>query len=283
MFPIRDHNASMRVPFVTWALIAANVVIFLLYFPQLSARPAALFEFYDTWALRPMDVSNGEDLHTLVTSMFLHGGWLHLAGNMLFLWIFGDNIEDLLGHVGYLLFYLASGVAAAAGQWIADPNSTIPVVGASGAIAGVMGAYLLMFPRARVDILVFLLFFIRVFTIPAWVVLGLWFALQIVSAFATDPNMGGVAYWAHAIGFIAGFLLIIPLWLARGGPDWWASHGGHPPHGAVRYRSGVAGVPRVVRHGDAGRPARPLRDITRVPRAGRRAGQRPGPWSGGRR
>ncbi|MBF9036540.1 rhomboid family intramembrane serine protease [Rhodobacterales bacterium HKCCE2091] len=283
MFPIRDHNPSNRTPFVTWALIAANCVIFLLYYPELSAQPARLMGFYDAWALVPAEISRGIDGHTLLTSMFLHGGWMHLAGNMLFLWIFGDNVEDLLGHLGFLVFYLASGVAASLGQWLADPGSTVPVVGASGAIAGVMGGYLLMFPKARVDILVILVVIFRVFTVPAWAMLGFWFAVQLVSGASADLTGGGVAYWAHTAGFVAGAAFLLPAWLRRGGPAWWNRTHGHPLHSAAHYRDTRSGIPRVTRDG-SGHVAEPLSAITRVPRAGRRRGGRRnggGPWSGG--
>ena len=152
MFPIRDHNPSERTPYVTYALLAANILIFISYWPLQTNYPEHLGAFWDAWAMRPVEITRGIDLHTLVTSMFLHGGWMHLAGNMLFLYIFGDNLEDQLGHVPFLLFYLACGVLADLGQIIADPDSPIPNVGASGAIAGVMGGYLLLFPKAKVDI-----------------------------------------------------------------------------------------------------------------------------------
>jgi membrane associated rhomboid family serine protease len=207
---------------VTWALIAINVVVFLSYFPSMSGNERLLMSFFDQWALVPAEALGGQDGHTLVTSMFLHGGWMHLIGNMLFLYIFGDNMEDLLGHLGFLGFYLASGLAAAAGQILADPGSQIPMVGASGAIAGVMGGYLLMFPRARIDVLVIIIFLIKIFTIPAWLMLGIWFGLQLVNGLAMDVAGGGVAYWAHAGGFVAGVLLVLPAFLRRGGPAYWA-------------------------------------------------------------
>jgi membrane associated rhomboid family serine protease len=222
MFPIRDHNPSDRRPFVTWALIAINVVVFLSYYPSLSGNERLLMSFFDDWALVPIEAVNGKDGHTLLTSMFLHGGWMHLIGNMLFLYIFGDNLEDLLGHLGFLAFYIASGLAAAAGQILADPGSSVPMVGASGAIAGVMGGYLLMFPRARIDVLVIIVFLIKVFTIPAWLMLGIWFGLQLVNGLAMDVAGGGVAYWAHAGGFVAGVVLMLPVFLRRGGPAYWA-------------------------------------------------------------
>ncbi|MBF9031340.1 rhomboid family intramembrane serine protease [Rhodobacterales bacterium HKCCE3408] len=269
MFPIRDHNPSDRTPVVTWALIAVNVVVFLLYYPQMAGDERALMGFFDAWALVPAEVARGIDTHTLVTSMFLHGGWMHLLGNMLFLYIFGDNVEDLLGHVGFLAFYLACGVAAALGQTFVDPASGVPVVGASGAIAGVMGGYLLMFPRARIDILIILVVIFRIVTVPAWIMLGLWFLIQVTSGVATDAAGGGIAYWAHAGGFIAGAALLMPVWLRRGGPAWWARTHGLPPHAEAHYSR----VPTVRQ--------RPAGAITRVPRVGRRTGGR-GPWSGGR-
>ena len=283
MFPIRDHNPSERTPVVTWALIAINVVVFLSYFPSLGTNQALLMGFFDQWALVPSEVIKGIDTHTLLTSMFLHGGWMHLIGNMLFLYIFGDNLEDLMGHVGFLVFYILSGLAAAAGQMLADPASSIPMVGASGAIAGVMGGYLMMFPRARIDVLVILIVLIKVFTIPAWLMLGLWFALQLVNGLAMDVAGGGVAYWAHAGGFIAGLVLILPTWLRRGGARYWSATHGKPPHDEVEYvveRRSRSSIPRVrpVRSGHAG--DRPLADLSRIPRSGSRRGG--GPWSGNR-
>lgn len=283
MFPIRDHNPSERTPFVTWGLIAINVVVFLLYFPQLSGDEAQLVAFYDTWGLVPGAITEGGTTTTILTSMFLHGGWMHLIGNMLFLWIFGDNLEDLMGHVGFALFYLASGAAAAVGQILSDPAATIPMVGASGAIAGVMGGYLLMFPRARIDVLVILVIFFRIFTIPAWLMLGLWFGLQLVSGLSMDV-VGGVAYWAHAGGFIGGVALALPLWLRRGGRGYWAASDGKPPHDEMEYlieRRGRSPIPSVRRVRSPQGAERPLADLARVPRAGARRVQ-PGPWSGKR-
>lgn len=246
MIPIRDHNPSNRTPYVTYALIALNVAIFLSYWP-LFDQPRALMAFYDTFAMVPAQVSARGEILTLLTSMFLHGGWLHLGGNMLFLWIYGDNMEDEMGHVGFLLFYLASGLAAALAHYIAAPMSPVPTVGASGAIAGVMGGYLLLFPKARIDILFFLIIFIRIFTVPAWVVLLVWFGLQILGGAGADPMTGGVAYWAHAGGFLAGIVLTLPLFLRRGGPRFWARTHGHPPHPETKYRYVRSGVPQVRR------------------------------------
>lgn len=235
MFPIRDHNPSERTPYVTYGLLAANILIFLSYWPLQTNDPSGLAAFWDAWAMRPVEIVNGVDLHTLVTSMFLHGGWMHLAGNMLFLYIFGDNLEDQLGHVPFLIFYLLCGVLADFGQILADPTSPIPNVGASGAIAGVMGGYLLLFPKAQVDIIVIFIVFFKIFPIPAWVMLGLWMAFQVFNGVTADISGGGVAYWAHAGGFVVGFLLLIPFWLRRGGQTFWRQTEGHPPHPEARY------------------------------------------------
>ena len=172
----------------------------------------------------------GGDGFSLISAMFLHGGWMHLAGNMLFLWIFGDNLEETLGHWRYLGFYLLCGIVAALAQVMADPNSTVPTVGAPGAIAGVMGGYLLLFPRARVDVLLVFVVFFRVFALPAWVLLVYWFAVQILGGSAADPSGGGVAYWAHAGGFVCGLVLMLPRWPRLGGPRFGARTHGPPPH-----------------------------------------------------
>ena len=164
MFPIRDHNPSGRTPYVTYTLMALNILIFFAVYP-LHSDQIALFQFYNAWAVVPYEISAGRELHTLFSSMFLHAGFMHLAGNMLFLFIFGDNMEDEMGHLPYLGFYLATGVAASLMQVIAAPYSNIPTIGASGAIAGVMGGYLLMFPKARVDILIILIIIFRIIPI----------------------------------------------------------------------------------------------------------------------
>ena len=244
MFPIRDHNPSSRTPYVTYGLIAVNVLVFLGYWSLLS-DPRALQRFFYDWGLIPAAISQGALLHGLVTSMFLHASLVHLGGNMLFLFIFGDNLEDELGHLRFLGFYLASGIAAALVQYFADPGSMVPTVGASGAIAGVMGGYLLMFPRARVDVLFIFVIFFRVFALPAWIMLGVWFALQLLGGAAAEANAGGVAYWAHAGGFVAGVGLMLPLWLARGGPAYWRRTHGRPSHPEARYRRTT--IPRVRR------------------------------------
>jgi membrane associated rhomboid family serine protease len=228
-FPFRDHNPSGRTPFVCWTLIAANILIFLGYWLTIKSE-YGLAEFYFDWGLVPRKLMVGQGWEAIVTSMFLHGGWMHLAGNMLFLWVFGDNLEDQMGHAWFATFYLAGGAAAGAAQVVSEPYSLVPMVGASGAIAAVLGGYLLLFPRARVDVLIFLLIFIRVIPVPAWIVLGLWFGTQLFSGWTTPADGGGVAYWAHAGGFVAGVLLALPLWLARGGVRFWSHTHGVPPH-----------------------------------------------------
>ena len=246
MFPIRDHNPSGRTPYVTYALIAANVVIFLSYIGLLG-NERALWSFFANWAIIPVRIGYGEGYHTFVTSIFLHAGFLHLAGNMLFLWIFGDNMEDEMGHVGFLVFYLACGVGAGLLHVVSAPGSLVPTVGASGAIAGVMGGYLLLFPRARVDILIIFIVFFRVFPLPAWVMLCLWFGFQLIGGFGSDPDAGGVAYWAHAGGFVLGILFTLPVFLRRGGQRFWTRTEGHPPHPEADYKFARSSIPRVPR------------------------------------
>lgn len=241
MFPIRDHNPSSRRPWVTWVLIAANLALYLATLPATDAGG----QLWAGLALYPLAVLNGEQLAGLLTHMFLHAGLLHLGGNMLFLWIFGDNLEDQMGRLPFLGFYLGAGLVAAAAQILADPQSPIPMVGASGAIAGVMGGYLLMFPRARVDVVAIFIVFFKVFTVPAWLMLGAWFGLQMFGGLAAASGQGGVAYWAHAGGFAAGVLLAIPLFLRRGGPAFWARTHGHPPHPDAVYVG--SRIPRVTR------------------------------------
>lgn len=244
MIPIRDHNPSGRTPYVVYALMAANILAFLGYFLQ---DTAVINQLYYDWAIFPDRISNGEGYETLVSSMFLHAGIMHLGGNMLFLWIFGDNLEDEMGHIPFLLFYLLAGIAAGIIHVISAPFSQVPTIGASGAIAGIMGGYLLLFPKAKVDILLILIIFFRVFAIPAWVMLGVWLGLQFIGGIGADPNSGGVAYWAHSGGFFAGLLLTVPLWLRRGGPGYWNRTHGHPPHPDVEYDYESSRIPKVRR------------------------------------
>ncbi|HPE25241.1 rhomboid family intramembrane serine protease [Albidovulum sp.] len=245
MFPIRDHNPSGSTPWVTWALILSNALVFLIEL-GVAGNPGAEAQFLRDWALFPAAVTQGGEFGGILSSMFLHAGFMHLAGNMLFLWIFGDNLEDALGHAGFLFVYLASGVAAALAQIAADPMSMIPTVGASGAIGGVMGGYVLLYPRARVDVLLIFIVFFRVIAVPAWLMLGLWFAMQVFAGLGTPSDGGGVAYWAHVGGFAAGLVMTLPAWLRRGAAGYWVQTRGHPPHPASEYTP--TRIPRVKRH-----------------------------------
>lgn len=244
MFPIRDHNPSGRTPYVTYALIAINVAVFLGTL-DLSQSPRALMSFYANYALVPRFLSEGYGYGGLLTSMFLHGGIMHIAGNMLFLFIFGDNLEDKMGHAGFTLFYLAAGLGAGLIHWMTDPFSAIPTVGASGAIAGVMGGYLLLFPKARVDILIILIIIFRILPVPAWIMLALWFGMQVFGGWSAPADQGGVAYWAHVGGFVVGLVLTVPVWLRLGGPSFWSRTDGHPPHPEKSYGFEHSRVPRV--------------------------------------
>ncbi len=217
MIPLRDSAPSRHFPRVTVALIATNGLIFLF---ALSLGPARLQGFFYLFGLVPARYSHPEwatfvglpldDYWPFLTSMFLHGGWMHLIGNMWTLWIFGDNVEDRMGVPRFLLFYVLCGLAASLAQFFSAPASTIPTVGASGAIAGVMGAYLVMFPRARI-LMMFPVFFYPVFFVmPAVLFLAYWFLIQVFSgtlALAGPRDVGGIAWWAHAGGFVAGVLL----------------------------------------------------------------------------
>ncbi len=201
MIPIRDNLKTHRTPIVNYALIGINVLVFLWMF----LNTGNLEQIYSQYALVPADFS----IINLFTSMFMHGGWMHMIGNMLYLWIFGDNIEDRMGHIGFLLFYLAGGVAAAMLQVAINPSSTIPMVGASGAIAAVLGAYLVLYPQSRVYTFVPIGFFTRLTLMPAIVVLGLWFLLQLFSGVGSlgAPDQGGTAYFAHIGGFVFGLVV----------------------------------------------------------------------------
>ena len=201
MIPLRDIIPSRTTPVVTVSLIVLNALVF---FYQLSLGPNVQ-AFVNEHGLIPAAFS----FETVVTSMFLHGGVLHFGGNMLYLWIFGDNVEDRMGHGRFLVFYLLCGAAAALAQTITNPSSIIPMVGASGAIAGVMGAYFVLYPRSRILTIVPIFFFIQLIEVPAIFFLGLWFLMQFVSgvgsiATATGESAGGIAFWAHVAGFAAG-------------------------------------------------------------------------------
>lgn len=245
MFPIRDHNPSGRTPYVTYALIAINVVVFV-FTLQLEGSPRQLMNFYAEFALVPRFLTEGYGFSGLITSTFVHGGWMHIAGNMLFLYIFGDNLEDEMGHLPFILFYFAAGLGAGLIHWLSEPLSNIPTVGASGAIAGVMGGYLLLFPKARVDILIILIVIFRVIPVPAWLMLLLWFGLQVFGGWSAPADQGGVAYWAHVGGFVVGLVLAIPLWLRLGGVRFWNRTHGHPPHPETAYAFDRSRVPHVI-------------------------------------
>ena len=243
MIPIRDHNPSLRTPYVTLTLIGVNIAVYL-YSAAVLTTDQALLRFYYDYAMIPARLSGGENYSGLATAIFVHAGILHLAGNVLFLWIFGDNMEDKMGHIPFLVFYMVSGVGANLAQFAVDTGSPIPTVGASGAIAGVMGGYLLLFPKAKVDIFIFLIVFIRILPIPAWIMLGLWFGLQVFNGLGADINSGGVAYWAHTGGFVIGLGLTVPLWLRLGAGGWWQATDFHPPHPEARYPSSIPVVKR---------------------------------------
>lgn len=205
MIPLRDIIPSRTTPYVTISLIALNAVVF---FYQL-ALGRQVDEFVLYYGLVPAAFS----WLTVLTSMFLHGGVLHFAGNMLYLWIFGDNVEDRMGHGRFTVFYVLCGMAAALTQTVTDPSSIIPMVGASGAIAGVMGAYFVLYPRSRILTLVPIFFFIQLIEVPAIFFLGIWFLMQFLSgvgsiATATGEPGGGIAFWAHVAGFAAGICTV---------------------------------------------------------------------------
>ncbi|MCB0215362.1 MAG: rhomboid family intramembrane serine protease [Chloroflexi bacterium] len=220
MIPISDDRLEgAGRPYVTLALIAINVAVYLVLQPTIPAvgaidrLPAEIAAFYDHWALVPARIAHGQALYTLLSAMFLHGGLGHLGGNMLYLWIFGDNVEEALGHGRFLLFYLFCGILAALLQVLLFPASETWTLGASGAIAGVLGAYLVLYPRAMVRVL-FVLLWIRIGRLRASVLIAFWFAIQLWSgagqlalAGAGGGQEGGVAYWAHVGGFGAGFLI----------------------------------------------------------------------------
>jgi len=227
MFPYRDENQAQRASIITWMIIALNILVWI--FAQGAGSSLALAKSVCELGLIPGELTlslppgtafpmgegiacatdPGRQISHVITSMFLHGSWMHILGNMWFLWIFGNNIEDSMGHLRFLAFYLVCGLAAAMAQVLASPNSPIPMVGASGAISGVMGAYLILYPRVKVYAIIPLGFIFTSVGMPAWVMLGYWFLIQIVSgAMSAGGEGGGVAFWAHAGGFIAGVVLI---------------------------------------------------------------------------
>lgn len=217
MIPLRDNIPTLRFAYVTYAFIALNVLVFAY---ELSLGPEGYVAFINRWGYTPSlvtgTVRSGEFdlriLSTLVTSVFIHGGWIHILGNMLYLHIFGNNVEDSMGRGRFVVFYLVIGVLANFGQIVVSPDSTVPGVGASGAIAGVLGAYMLLYPRAGVLVLVPIFFFLRFFTLPAVAVLLFWFVIQVFQGTLTLAaglaGAGGVAFWVHAAGFVLGMALI---------------------------------------------------------------------------
>jgi len=227
MFPIRDDNPHFMTPYATYAIIALNVAAWVLLQgfgtePALSASvcrlgliPGELLQTVQPGTRLPIgpntfcEIGSESTWYTVLTSMFMHGGWFHIIGNMWFLWIFGNNVEDSMGHVRFVIFYLLCGFAAAAAQVLADPASPVPMVGASGAIGGVMGAYILLYPRVHVHMLVFLGLFVTTVAVPAFLMLGYWLLIQVISGFASiGAEGGGVAFWAHVGGFVAGAVLV---------------------------------------------------------------------------
>ena len=219
IFPIRDENPQINVPYITYGLIALNIVAWLAL-QGFGAEPA-LSRSVCSFGLIPADLTGAEinptglyceidghpDWHTTISAMFMHGSWMHLIGNMWFLWIFGNNVEDAMGPFRFVVFYTLTGLAAAVAQIIADSASVIPMVGASGAIGGVMGAYIVLYPRVHVHMFVMLIF--RSFAVPAFLMLGYWIIVQIMGGYSSLGNSGGgVAFWAHIGGFVSGMALI---------------------------------------------------------------------------
>ncbi len=228
MFPLRDENPTELTPYVTFVLIGVNVIVWLLV--QGMGQGQLFIDSLCTYGSIPgeitgqIPVGTGIDLGgsatceiggprwaTMLTSMFMHGGWMHLVGNMWFLWVFGNNIEDSMGHIRYVAFYLLTGILASTAHILAGPGSGIPTVGASGAIAGVMGAYLVLYPKVKIKTLLVLIIYIRIIPVAAWLMLIYWLVIQIVSgAGSIGVEGGGVAFWAHVGGFVAGAALIKP-------------------------------------------------------------------------
>ena len=215
MFPLYDDNPTRITPYFTYGLIGMNVLVFL---HEINLSSLQLEQFFQLYAVIPQEltINWSREWTTLFTSQFLHGGWWHLISNMVYLWVFGNNIEDRLGHFKYLLFYLTCGAIAALCQWFIGMYSAVPSLGASGAISGVLGAYLIWFPQARITTLIFLGFFITTINVPALVIIGIFFVQNLISGFASlqaAANMsvetGGVAYWAHLGGFVVGSIFAL--------------------------------------------------------------------------
>lgn len=240
MLPIGDRNPTRTTPFVNYCLLALNIAAFVLEL-RIDGTQGGRSWLVPGYGLVPSRIANDlpGEAFTVFSSMFMHGGWLHLAGNMLFLYIFGDNVEDALGHLRYLAFYLLAGIGAAAAQVLTNPASPTPMVGASGAIAGVLAAYVVLYPTAPITLLLPppLLFFLGPFImLPAWLVIGAWFGIQLWTGFgpASDPETGGVAIMAHVGGFLTGLLFVRPFRAGRpreDDPDHW--RGWRPPERAA--------------------------------------------------
>ena len=259
MFPIRDDNPQILTPFATFTIVALNVAAWI-FIQGMGAGellagsvcrygliPGELMELVPPGTRLPLGpttvcvVGETGNWYTAITSMFMHGGWMHIIGNMWFLWIFGGNVEDAMGPVRFVFFYLLCGLAAGAFQIAADPSSTVPMVGASGAIGGVMGAYILLYPRVHVHMLFILVFYVTTFAVPAFLMLGYWFLVQVLSGVATyGSEGGGVAFWAHVGGFVAGGVLIF-LFRKKALLD------KHPYHGWTRKRSPTRNWHRIDR------------------------------------
>ncbi|MDI6639540.1 MAG: rhomboid family intramembrane serine protease [Methanocellales archaeon] len=207
MFPLKDENPTELRPYVTYILIAANAIVFLC---SIALVPDHFVSIVQGYGAIPSRIVHGSDVHTLLTSMFLHAGWIHLIGNCWFLYIFGDNIEDVCGHARFVAFYFTCGILAHFLHIASNTSSTIPAIGASGAISGILGAYILLYPKARVLTLVTLGYFWRIVRVPSILFLGLWFLLQLFNGVlgAAAGITAGVAYWAHIGGFLAGIALI---------------------------------------------------------------------------
>lgn len=218
MIPIRDQIRTRRVPFINYLLIAVNIIAFIFeWLSGASTNGALLSQLAFTPAAFLAAPANPGSISSIFTSMFLHAGVLHLAGNMLYLWIFGDNVEDRLGHIPYLIFYLAGGVFAALAHALINPTSTLPTVGASGAIAAVLGAYLVFYPRSRVQTFIPIGYFMALKTLPASLLLAFWFVLQLfngVLSLGVGQDVGGTAFWAHIGGFVLG--VIVALVIGKG-------------------------------------------------------------------
>ncbi len=212
LIPLYDENPSRTTPFITIGFIILNILAFLY---EISLGPN-LNSFINSYAMIPARLSQGSGYLSIFTAMFLHGGFIHIAGNMLYLWIFGNNIEDALGHLNFAIFYLLSGLGGAIGHILTAPTSQIPSLGASGAISGVLAAYILLYPRAYVVTIVPIFYFIRIIRLPALIVIGFWIVIQFLNGFAsivaqpvTTELTGGIAWFAHIGGFVTGFLLVL--------------------------------------------------------------------------